>query len=150
MCAVCPQTSSQIPPDRLERTANVMSAFIQAFLLSAIIYVAWKLCQLVFARTALDNIRGPPSRSLWKGAVLSVLYLILLLTSTSLGNFRDVFNPNAWKFQQEIAETCRPCFYAPMNFTALTFFFLTDGGVVKFKGLFGVRSEFYCEIIPRH
>ena len=35
-----------------------------------------------------------------------------------------------------------------MGSTPLTFGYLTDGGVVKFKGLFGVRLGFRCEMFP--
>jgi len=35
-----------------------------------------------------------------------------------------------------------------MGSTPLTFGYLTDGGVVKFKGLFGVRLGFRYETFP--
>jgi len=78
MFVVCPR---HLVGFFLRSNGNAMSTFIQAFLLPAVIFVAWKLYQLVFARTALDNIRGPPSRSFLNGEGMSVLFVILLLIS---------------------------------------------------------------------
>ena len=96
-----------------------MSTFIQAFLLPAVIFVAWKLYQLVFARTALDNIRGPPSRSFLNGEEMSVLFCNSVAYKYLLGNFLDIFNPNAWKFHQKMAETCKAYFMPLMGSTHL-------------------------------
>jgi cytochrome P450 len=59
---------------------------LQVITLYTVSWVCWRAFRQYFVKSALDNIPGPPAKSLWKGA------------------FPQVFNPNAWDFHKEIAE----------------------------------------------
>ncbi|KAF8905032.1 cytochrome P450 [Gymnopilus junonius] len=59
---------------------------LQAGLLYAFSWICWKAFRQHFVKSALDNIPGPPAKTLWKGV------------------FPQVFNVNAWDFHKEIAD----------------------------------------------
>ncbi|KAF8908659.1 cytochrome P450 [Gymnopilus junonius] len=59
---------------------------LEAFALCVASVAVWKALRRHNANSYLDNIPGPPVKSIWKG------------------NFPKVFNPNAWNFHQEIAD----------------------------------------------
>ncbi|KAJ6450078.1 cytochrome P450 [Mycena sanguinolenta] len=48
--------------------------------------ILWSIAWLSFRKSPLDNIRGPPSQSIWTG------------------NFRSLFDANGWKFHAHIAQ----------------------------------------------
>ncbi|CAA7267174.1 unnamed protein product [Cyclocybe aegerita] len=64
----------------------MFSAVLKAVAFYAFSWIVWKIRQRFFRKSALDNIPGPPAKSLWKGVL------------------PQVFNDNAWTFQKEMAE----------------------------------------------
>jgi len=81
---------------------------LQALLLLALSWLAWKIFQHIFVQTALDNIAGPPSQSFWKGG--AKLRVHPLLTCLPPGAFPAIFDPDGWDFQKQMAATCKTWF----------------------------------------
>ncbi|KAF9474249.1 cytochrome P450 [Pholiota conissans] len=92
--------------------AHLFLLLLKALSIYAISWTLWKLFRQFFVRTALDNIAGPAPTSLWKGA------------------FPQVFNPNAWDFHREMAETY--------------------GSVIKIKALFGENQLYVFDPKAMH
>ncbi|CAA7267173.1 unnamed protein product [Cyclocybe aegerita] len=59
---------------------------LEAVALYGFSWVLWKTFRHFFAKSALDNIPGPPPKSIWKGV------------------FSQVFNVDGWNFHREMAE----------------------------------------------
>ncbi|TFK40020.1 cytochrome P450 [Crucibulum laeve] len=85
---------------------------LQLLAVGAFLWSSWRIVRHFLFQTDLDNIPGPPSQS--------------FLT----GNFKRVFNPNAWSFHQEIAEKY--------------------GSVVKIKAMFGENQLFVFDPKAMH
>ncbi|KAF7357253.1 putative cytochrome P450 4d20 [Mycena sanguinolenta] len=49
--------------------------------------ILWSITRFLFRKSPLDNVRGPPSQSIWTG------------------NFESLFDTNGWKFHAYIAQT---------------------------------------------
>ncbi|KAJ3510085.1 hypothetical protein NLJ89_g4875 [Agrocybe chaxingu] len=59
---------------------------LEAVALYGFSWTLWKICRRFFAKSPLDNIPGPPPKSIWKGV------------------FSQVFNVDGWNFHREMAE----------------------------------------------
>lgn len=89
----------------------VVTLLLQATLIYAFSWICWNAFRQLFVKSALDNIPGPPAKSLWKGddrhhpdIFNQNQYQHLMHICT--GVFPQVFNTNAWDFHREIAEKC--------------------------------------------
>ncbi|KAJ3553546.1 hypothetical protein NM688_g3552 [Phlebia brevispora] len=69
---------------------GMFSTLSLVFLISAISYVLWRIVRRYVVKSPLDNIGGPPSRSVWRG------------------NMPQLFGRHGWQFQDEIDKAGRP------------------------------------------
>lgn len=92
---------------------------VQAVIVYAISCALWKLLRRFFVSSALDNIPGPPSRSLLFGDCFESLTLTLafvfLSSIRSPGVFPQIFNIKGWEFHKEITQKCRNILISPIN-----------------------------------
>ena len=97
------------------------------------LYVAgWFLWKLIYKKSALDNVSGPPTDSFWTGKHMSSVSR--LLPHEFLGVLPQLYSPDAWVFHKEILGKCN-MILCPF----VVLMTLADGGVAKIKSFLGVR-----------
>jgi len=116
---------------------NMLLFIVQSIIAYTLYQAFWPILRRLVIKTDLDNVPGPASHSLLKGALLWPLSLLLDGWYTRTGNFSKIYNIDAWDFHDEIAQKCRPFIF---YFHICEYLFLPrpDGRVARINVVLGV------------
>jgi hypothetical protein len=112
-----PTGPGSVPPFIYHRSVMPFT-LLQSTVLALGLYTIWSILQRVFGSSVLDNLPGPPSRSILTG-VRPILHLPHFMTCIVTGNLSEFTDPDGWEFHADIEQ----------NY----------GQVVKIRGLLGVH-----------
>lgn len=83
----------------------MLAIALQALATYAVSWILWRFLKVRLSNRALNNIPGPPAKSIWRGKKSDMRFSLSPLT-VCLGSFADFFNLDGWAYHKEIAEKC--------------------------------------------